>query len=71
MEKDYQSSKGWVMSSDAYFFSGIKEEDELPTMFYAATTTAPVIEESTLQQLVAAMLQQMQLNAAQTDVTKN
>uniref|UniRef100_A0A0W0GAT1 CCHC-type domain-containing protein n=1 Tax=Moniliophthora roreri TaxID=221103 RepID=A0A0W0GAT1_MONRR len=68
---EYAKTKGWVMSSDSYFFSGIEEEDEPPNVFHAATTTAPVFEENTLQQLAAAMLQQMQLNAAQTDVTKN
>ncbi|KAI3616974.1 hypothetical protein WG66_004310 [Moniliophthora roreri] len=68
---EYAKTKGWVTSVDFYFFSGIEEEDEQPNVFHAATKTAPVFEENTLQQLVAAMLQQLQLNAAQTEVTKN
>ncbi|ESK81322.1 hypothetical protein Moror_12112 [Moniliophthora roreri MCA 2997] len=67
----YTKSKGWVTSADAYFFSRIKQENETPNVFHAATTTAPVFEKNTLQQLAAAMLQQMQINAAQNDVIKN
>ncbi|EEB89101.1 hypothetical protein MPER_12844 [Moniliophthora perniciosa FA553] len=64
---EYAKLKGWASASEAFYFSGMEEEDETPSVFHAASTG---LDEQSIQQIAAALLQQMQMGAAQND-TKN
>ena len=68
---EYAKSKGWTTSTDAYYFGGIEEEEEITNVFHAATTATPGFDETQIQQIAAALLQQMQMSAAQEELTKN
>jgi len=68
---EYAQSKGWTTTADSYFFSGIEEEEEVPSVYHAANVAVSSLDDSSIQRIAAALLQQMQLSGIQEEESKN